>query len=157
MIIKVITANQTYDLRHKILRPNQTLDDCQYPLDLNPDTIHLGAFLGEKLISIASFFQENSDSFSFQNQYRLRGMATLPEFRNQKAGSALIKKAEKIMKEKKVELWWCNARTTVSDYYLKLGLEIEGNIFDIHPIGPHVLMWKRLKFLFNPILYTNSD
>lgn len=143
MIIKEITANQTYDLRHKILRPNQTLDDCQYPLDLQPDTIHLGTFLGEQLVSIASFFHEKSDSFRFQNQYRLRGMATLPAFRNQKSGSELIKKAEDIMKEKKVELWWCNARTTVSDYYLKLGLEIKGDVFDIDPIGPHVLMWKR--------------
>jgi predicted GNAT family N-acyltransferase len=143
MIIKEITANQTYDLRHKILRPNQTLDDCQYPLDMKSDTIHLGAFLNGQLVSIASFFHEKSDSFSFQNQYRLRGMATLPEFRNQKTGSELIKKAESIMKEKKAEIWWCNARTTVSNYYLKLGLEIEGIVFDIHPIGPHVLMWKR--------------
>jgi predicted GNAT family N-acyltransferase len=111
---------------------------------MKSDTIHLGAFLNGQLVSIASFFHEKSDSFSFQNQYRLRGMATLPAFRNQKAGSSLISKAEEIMKEKKAELWWCNARTTVSNYYLKLGLKIEGDVFDIHPIGPHLLMWKKL-------------
>ena len=145
MIIKQISGEQTYDIRHKILRPNQALVDCQYPLDFNSDTIHLGAFIGEQLVSIASFFHENSDSFNLQNQYRLRGMATIPEFRNQKAGSSLINKAEEIMKDQKVELWWCNARTTVSNYYLKLGLEIKGGVFDIDPIGSHVLMWKRLE------------
>lgn len=144
MIIKEIDANSTYQLRHKILRPNQTIDDCKYPLDLEDETIHLGAFINDKIISIASFFFEKNENFKAQKQYRLRGMATLPSHRNQKAGSSLVKKAEEIMIKNNIDLWWCNARTTVSDYYAKLGLEILGDVFDIDPIGPHVLMYKVL-------------
>lgn len=144
MEIKLIAADQTYDIRHQVLRPNQTLDACHYPLDFLQGTIHTGAFIEGQLISIASFFIENSPEFDAINQYRLRGMATLPEFRKHQAGSSQVKFAEEIMKSYGVDLWWCNARTTVSAYYEKLGLTITGSVFDIDPIGPHVLMYKEL-------------
>lgn len=144
MEIQLIAANQTYQIRHQVLRPNQTINDCHYPLDHLEETIHTGAFIDGNLISIASFFKENSAELDKAHQYRLRGMATLPHFRKMKAGSSQIQFAEEIMRSRQADLWWCNARTTVADYYKKLGLIIIGDIFDIHPIGPHVLMYKNL-------------
>lgn len=144
MEIKIIAADETYSLRHLVLRPHQTIEDCHYPLDLLEDTIHTGAFLGGQLISIASFFREKSDKFDSAHQYRLRGMATHPEYRRQNAGSSQIRFAETIMKENGTTLWWCNARATVAEYYRKQGLVVIGDVFEVHPIGPHVLMYRKL-------------
>lgn len=56
--VKNIDGSETYVLRQKILRPNQTLADCKYPSDYETDTFHLGAFINDQLISIASFSKE---------------------------------------------------------------------------------------------------
>jgi hypothetical protein len=53
IIVKNIEGSETYVLRQKILRPNQTLADCKYPSDYETDTFHLGAFINDELISIA--------------------------------------------------------------------------------------------------------
>ncbi len=142
--VKQIEPESTYSLRHRILRPNQTIQECLYPNDFERDAFHLGAYVDGKLISVASFYPENHRAFTESRQFRLRGMATLEAYRKQKAGSALIQRGEAIMSEKKASLWWCNARTSVSDYYRKMGMDSEGGIFDIEPIGPHRLMYKRL-------------
>lgn len=69
-------------------------------------------------------------------QYRLRGMATLEEYRKQKAGNFLIRFAENILQKEGANLWRCNSRTSVSEYYKKLGLFEKENVFDIPAIGP---------------------
>lgn len=142
--IKHIDASETYELRQKILRPTQTLTDCQYPSDYKLHSFHLGAFLHERLISIASFSSEAEPSLQGNNHYRLRGMATIPAFRKQHAGRSLINHAETILKERQATVLWCNARITVADYYKRLGFLEHGEIFDIDPIGLHKLMYKTL-------------
>lgn len=143
--VKPINPEDTYPIRHKILRPNQLIEACQYDTDHKKDSFHLGAFLNGKLISIASFYKEQNLYFDAELQYRLRGMATLEEYRNQKAGSSLIQYAETLLKERKVGLWWCNARTSVSNYYKKQGLQEHGEVFEIDSIGPHKLMYKKIE------------
>ncbi|TCP29723.1 acetyltransferase (GNAT) family protein [Scopulibacillus darangshiensis] len=144
MEIKYIKPKDTYKLRHKILRPNQTIEDCKFEGDMDEHSFHLGAYFNGQLISIASFYREKNPTLNGAMQYRLRGMATDGEYRKQKAGSSLIASAEEILKEKGADLWWCNARTKVSPYYKKLGLSEHGEVFDIHPIGPHKLMYKKI-------------
>ncbi|PGY02327.1 GNAT family N-acetyltransferase [Bacillus cereus] len=142
--IRCIDASETYELRQKILRPTQQLEDCKYPSDYETNSFHLGAFLHAELISIASFSAESEPSLQGNNHYRLLGMATMPSFRKQHAGSSLIQQAEVMLKEREAELLWCNARITVTDYYKRLGFLEHGEIFDIHPIGLHKLMYKTL-------------
>lgn len=139
-----ITPEETYPLRHKILRPNQTIEDCQYPADTEYNTFHLGVFVGDQLISVASFYNENLPDMKSNHQYRLRGMATDPDFRLQRAGTRIIEKAQTIIQNRQADLLWCNARITVSDYYKKLGFYEVGEVFDIYPIGPHQVMAKIL-------------
>ena len=77
--------------------------------------------------------------------YRLRGMATLPEFRNNHAGSSLIQKAEQILQERQANILWCNGRVTVANYYKRLGFQEHGEIFEIEPIGLHKVLYKGYK------------
>ncbi|WP_242236595.1 GNAT family N-acetyltransferase [Bacillus cereus group sp. BfR-BA-01316] len=142
--VKHIDASETYLFRQTILRPNQPLEDCKYPSDYETDTFHLGAFINDELISIASFSKEIYPDFQTGIHYRLRGMATLPNFRNQRAGSSLIHKAEQILQERNANILWCNGRITVTDYYKRLGFHEHGEIFEIEPIGLHKVLYKKI-------------
>ncbi|WP_028775415.1 GNAT family N-acetyltransferase [Shimazuella kribbensis] len=142
--IRQIPASETYKMRHIILRPNQLIEDCVYQGDEEETTVHLGAFWEGKLISIGSFLKASSSIFNDGLQYQLRGMATDPQYRRQKAGSTLMAEAEKMLRAKDVELLWCNARLGVKNYYNHLGFTQVGDRFEIEPIGPHVIMLKKL-------------
>ncbi len=142
--IRLIEAEDTHQLRHKILRPHQTLADCRYPADQQLDTFHLGAYIDDELISIASFFKETHPDLPGDSHYRLRGMATLESYRNRKAGTSVLQFAEEYMAGKNISHWWCNARTSMEGYYHRMGLETLTEPYDIPPIGPHVLMAKAI-------------
>ncbi|CAM4191419.1 acetyltransferase [Bacillus luti] len=142
--VKHIDGSETYVLRQKILRPSQTLAACKYSSDYEADTFHLGAFSNDELISIASFSKEIYPDLPAGSHYRLRGMATLPNFRNKRAGSSLIHEAETILQERNANILWCNGRITVADYYKRLGFHEHGEIFEIEPIGLHKVLYKKL-------------
>ena len=144
MEFRKINAEDTYTIRHLVLRPHQSLDDCKYPADFESKSFHLGAYLDHQLISVASFYQEVNPALNGQLQFRLRGMATLPDFRGKKAGSGLLFEGLEIIRKRESDTFWCNARTTVSDFYKSLGMDEMGKVFDIHPIGPHKLMYMYL-------------
>ena len=42
--VRKIKIEDTYALRHQILRPHQTIDQCRYPGDFDELTAHLGIF-----------------------------------------------------------------------------------------------------------------
>lgn len=140
--IKQIKPNDTYQLRHTILRPQQSIEDCMYKGDEAESTIHLGAFWEGKLISIGTFIQASHPDLVAALPYQLRGMATDPNYRRKKAGSTLMAHAEKLLRERDCDLLWFNARYNVRDYYLYMGFEQFGGIFEIAPIGTHVVMYK---------------
>ncbi|WP_369901038.1 GNAT family N-acetyltransferase [Bacillus manliponensis] len=142
--IKQIHADETYKLRHEILRPHQSLEDCKYLSDKEQSSFHLGAFIQNNLVGIASFSMEQHPSFLGDNQYRLRGMTTHPNFRKQHAGSSLIHHAKLILIERSAQFLWCNARTDVEEYYKRIGFKVHGSVFDIPSIGPHKLMYTTL-------------
>ncbi len=134
-----IRIEDTYPLRHKMLRPNGTIQDCHFKYDNDEQTFHLGAFENNKLGSVASFYFENHELFTehFPYQYRLRGMCTLPEFQNQGMSSALLKTAFPLIKQNQCNLLWCNARKSAQGFYEKVGFKASGDYFEIKDIGTH--------------------
>lgn len=142
--IRKITPEKTYDIRHNVLRPHQAVEDCKYETDNEEGAFHVGAFNQGKLISVVSFCLEKHPDFPVENQYRLRAMATLEDFRNLGAGRLLISFAEDVIKQQGVYFLWCKGRTTVQGYYNKLGFKVHGEVFDYPPIGPHIIMYKEL-------------
>ncbi|MBI0577271.1 GNAT family N-acetyltransferase [Neobacillus cucumis] len=142
--VRLIPSEMTYSLRHIVLRPHQTMEDCKYDTDHEEDAFHVGAFHREKLISIASFCVENNPDFLIERQYRLRAMATLEENRKLGAGRAVVSYAENLLKKQGIALLWCKGRTSVQEYYMRLGFEAHGDVFEYPPIGPHIVMYKKL-------------
>ncbi|MCX7615114.1 MAG: GNAT family N-acetyltransferase [Clostridiales bacterium] len=143
-LVKEIPKEDVLDLRSIVLRNGLSPSECVFPRDELPSTFHLGGFVNGKLICIGSFYEEANMAFDAQKPFHLRGMATLPEYRGQNAGTLLISEAEKIIKERGGDLWWCNARVTAIDFYVRLGLKTIGDIFNIEGVGPHKLMFQKL-------------
>jgi GNAT superfamily N-acetyltransferase len=123
-----------------MLRPNGTLEDCIFQGDNDELTFHLGAFVEKKLVSVASFYFERNLKFPDPYQYRLRGMATLPEYQGQGLSSALLRTAFPVIKQNQCTLLWCNARERAMGFYGKVGFTQEGDLFNIPNIGKHILM-----------------
>jgi GNAT superfamily N-acetyltransferase len=142
--VRNIEPEMTYGLRHSVLRPHQTVEDCKYDTDHEDYAFHVGAFYQGRLISIASFCVEKNPDFPIEKQYRLRAMATLEEFRKLGAGRAVVNYAENLIKEQGIDFLWCKGRTTVQEYYNKLGFKTHGEVFDYPPIGPHIVMYKKI-------------
>lgn len=61
--VKPITAEDTYAIRHSVLRPHQTIEDCKYDQDSVKGAFHLGGFYDGTLISIASFYPQNQQVY----------------------------------------------------------------------------------------------
>lgn len=135
-----IKSIDTHPIRHKMLRPNGTIEDCMFQGDNDEMTFHLGAFVDKKLVSVASFYFENHPSFSEAYQYRLRGMATLPEYQGQGLSSALLRTAFPVIRNNQCTLLWCNAREKALGFYLKMGFKATGDLFTIQNVGKHMLM-----------------
>ncbi|MDR7871702.1 MAG: GNAT family N-acetyltransferase [Tissierellaceae bacterium] len=142
--IRKISPFETYDIRHTVLRPHQTFEDCKYDTDNEDGAFHVGAFYQGALVSVASFCAENNPEFLINKQYRLRAMATLEEYRKLGAGRLIVNHAEDIIKQLDIYFLWCKGRTSVQGYYEKLGFKVHGEVFDYPPIGPHIIMYKKL-------------
>ena len=144
LIIREITAAQTYPLRHIVLRPNQTLADCAYPNDDSAGAFHVGGFLDDRLVVVASVTKEREqrfDAFTNSNQYRLRGMATEQEVRGRGFGSAVLNACLERCWSEGGETFWCNARTSAAGFYQKKGFSTLPEEFEIPRIGPHRVMF----------------
>lgn len=143
--VRIIEKEDVLSIRSIVLRNGIPPAECIFPRDELPSTFHLGGYLTGKLICIGSFYEEANDTFTAPIQYHLRGMATLPEFRGQQAGTLLIKEAERIMAQRGANFWWCNARVSAVNYYEKLGLKAVGEPFIIEGVGSHKLMCRELQ------------
>ena len=140
ILVKEISAEETYDIRLKVLRNGINLP-CQFDGDFDSDTFHLGVFEGNQLAGISSFVKTKKPSFDVE-QYQLRGMATLPETRGKGYGKLMLQKSFELLKNRSVKTIWCNAREIALHFYLKQDFKILGKPFDIDEIGIHYLLYK---------------
>lgn len=128
-----------------MLRPERPVEECHFDGDEDDLTFHLGAYIDDKLASVASFYFKTHPQIKDQEyQYQLRGMATLPEYQNQGLSSALLKTAFPIIQNNHVNLLWCNARVKAAGFYEKVGFKRISDEFDIPGVGPHYLMAKTI-------------
>ncbi|MBC1523779.1 GNAT family N-acetyltransferase [Listeria booriae] len=145
METRFIEANQTHDLRHRVLIPDHPVEALVYPGDDDATTFHIGVFdEEEQLVAIGSFYEETDSQFDGKKQYRLRGMASDPGARLQGLGKAVIVFAEEELARREADLLWCNARVIATGFYEKMGFHSVGSEFVIPKIGGHYKMGKVL-------------
>jgi ribosomal protein S18 acetylase RimI-like enzyme len=149
-MIKVqrITAQETYPLRLKVLRDGLQLRDCVFEGDDLPDTWHVASFLDGEIVGIASLLHRPLATVyggaGGDGGWQLRGMATDPCVRGKGFGSPLVSACIEYAKENGGTYVWCNARIGALGFYERLGFEILSEEFDIHGVGPHRVMRRKL-------------
>lgn len=140
--VRKIRAEDTYAIRKEELRRNVSLSH-KMEGDQHPETLHLGLFVNDELVSVASCMKASLSEFTGL-QYQLRGMATREAEQGRGFGRELLKATEDRLQKNGVDLLWCNARIGALDFYRKLGYQILGSSFAVPEIGEHYKMFKRL-------------
>lgn len=136
-MIKKISPEQTYSLRRAVLRKNMPNESHEFKGDFDSNAFHLGYFFEHQLVGIVTVL-------IVENNAQLRGMAIEEGFQGRGIGTQLVKEAELLLKNLSVSRIWMNARASAVDFYKKLGYCIQGDVFEITPIGPHYVMEKNL-------------
>lgn len=143
-----ISAAETFNLRSRVLRPGLPTELSHFPGDEASTTIHLGIRDSEtsEVICNGTLMQNICPLFpEHTTAYRLRGMATDPNYQGKGLGKILIAFAEEVLKKKQISFFWFNARQSAFGFYEKCGYQMTGELFDIPTVGPHKVMYKILK------------
>ncbi|MCT4620230.1 MAG: GNAT family N-acetyltransferase [Marinisporobacter sp.] len=113
MIIKEIRAEDTWEIRHKVMWPEKDLEYVRLKDDHKG--MHYGVFDNNKIVSVISLFF-NGDVAQF------RKFATLKEEQGKGYGRELLKFVIKKSKEDGMNYIWCNARYDKMNFYKKFGM-----------------------------------
>jgi GNAT superfamily N-acetyltransferase len=136
--LRPITAAETRPLRRRILRPHQAELELVYPGDEAPETLHVGWFDGLALRGVASLYRQSPEGAADDpGEWRLRGMAVVPESRRQGVGAALVAACEAHARTHGGKRLWFNARVDALPFYFALGYEAFGEPYELPGIGLH--------------------
>ncbi|MBZ4041488.1 GNAT family N-acetyltransferase [Flavobacterium hibisci] len=143
-LIKEISSQETFILRHPVLRKGKPIETCIFEGDDLQTTHHFGLFDNSDLIGIISLFLKTNTIFAENLQAQIRGMAIAEAHQKKGHGEALVKHCEAYCISNGFTLIWFNARATAVGFYKKMGYEVKGNSFDIPDVGEHYLMYKKI-------------
>jgi GNAT superfamily N-acetyltransferase len=144
-MIKFIKVEDTLAIRNKVLRGGiLNPEECIFPTDNLHGAFHIGYYVGDILVCIASFHPQAYREFT-GNGYQLRGMATIDEYRGKGFGNQLLNFAIVYLRGQKANYVWCNARKSARQFYLNMGFEVISPEFDVPNIGPHYVMYVKIQ------------
>lgn len=134
VVVRRATADEVRELRLRILRPNAERAPSAY--DLDPLTVHIGAFDGERCVGCASFFP--AGYVDEPQAWRLRGMAVDPDHRGMGIGRLVLEAGTAAAEEAGAPLLWANGRVSALGFYEGCGWRAIGEVFDYGPDSvPH--------------------
>lgn len=139
---KEISTEDTYKIRHQVLRQGKPIETCKFDGDDAFSTFHIGLFYYGELIGVATYMKNKHQLYNANMQFQLRGMAILQQFQGKKLGNVLLEKGMQILRTKNTDLVWCNARESATNFYTKFGFKTTGDSFQIPEIGTHFVMSK---------------
>ncbi len=113
-IIKEITAQETWPIRHQVMWPNESFDYIKLPND--ELGLHFGLYVENKLVSVISLF-------IIRNFGQFRKFATVAEAQGKGYGSQLLHYLMATANDRSIKKIWCNARVTKTAYYAKFGMQ----------------------------------
>lgn len=136
------SAMDLRSLRFLVLWPHkQMLEDCLLDTDFFETTFHFGVRNDQgEIICCCTIVKETRIIEKQSYKFRLRAMATHPDYRKQGLGKLLL---QYVFDSYKEPSFWCDAREVAVPFYLSCGWEVKSEIYQIPIIGPHYLMvWK---------------
>jgi len=118
--IRIITAAETIDLRHRVMWPDRPKQDVMIPNDHT--ATHFGAFHNDNIIGVASFFPDGTSC-------RLRKLAVDQNFQGNGVASQIINTAITYLRKLGYIKIWCDARVSATEFYRRNGFAIETQVF----------------------------
>jgi len=144
-MIKFIPLDDVFNIRNIVLREGKMPPgQPRFPSDDLGGAFHLGYFVDEVLVCVASFHPENYGEFNGAG-FQLRGMATLEDHRGKNIGNQLLNFAIVYLRGQKANYIWCNARKKAAKFYQNIGFEIISPEFEVPNIGPHYVMYLKIQ------------
>jgi GNAT superfamily N-acetyltransferase len=137
MVVRPVAVEQTRSLRRQVLRPHQTV--AELAAHEPPDAFALGAFDSDRLVAVGLVGPEGEPG-----EWRVRGMATLPDFRGRGAGSAVLAGLLDHAREHGATAVWANVRRPARTLYERADMKVVSDQFELPDIGPHVVMRRPL-------------
>ncbi|OEK00576.1 GNAT family N-acetyltransferase [Roseivirga sp. 4D4] len=120
VIIKNITAEDTWSLRHQVMWPNEDIDYVKLPED--ESGIHYGLFINDELTAVVSLFINDREA-------QFRKLATAVEAQGKGYGTMLLKHLMQEVQTLEVNRIWCNARADKASFYHRFGLKETARTF----------------------------
>ncbi|GAB3661678.1 GNAT family N-acetyltransferase [Echinicola sediminis] len=111
--IGIISPEDTWDLRHRVMWPERELDYVK--LEEDKDGIHFGLEVEGDLRSIISVFVKDGKA-------QFRKFATDHSHQGKGYGSLLLEHVLKYLEQQGLDKIWCNARVEKTAFYEKFGL-----------------------------------
>jgi GNAT superfamily N-acetyltransferase len=142
--VERVSAEVTYPLRQRVLRPHQPVRTVGFPGEADP---RAGTYAARddagEVVGTATVYPEPCPwRPTDPGAWRLRGMATDPELRGCGVGTAVLDAALAHVAAEGGTLVWCTARTPARAFYERAGFAAHGEVFEEPVIGPHVRMWR---------------
>jgi GNAT superfamily N-acetyltransferase len=129
LAIREVELADITDLRARVLRSHMPGSPPTAPSDDNPDTWHLGAFRGDRLVGVVTAFAQEAPGHPSVAAYRFRFMAVEPSEQGTGAGTALMEELATQARARGGRLLWANGRDTALDFYARLGFAVVGEGF----------------------------
>lgn len=126
IIIQQVDTQQVLPVRQQVLWPDKPMSFCL--VDGDEIASHYGAFVADQLVCVASIYING-------NQARLRKFATVEQYQGQGIGTKVIQHVLDSLRNRDVDYFWCDARTTAIGFYHRFGLRSEGDEFHKSNVG----------------------
>ncbi len=144
-------AKRVWPIRHQILRPTQSYEHSIFPNDEAATTVHFGAFLDGQIMGCMSLFEENADELPYSRQWRMRGLAVLPNLQGQGIGSRLVKCCIDCADERQGSLLWGRVRDTSFGIFQRYEYVTIGKPFELLRPGISGDVHIQVQFVYKPL------
>jgi len=144
--ISPVSISDARVLRDRVLRPDYPPGGSVYPGDDEPETLHVGAFVEGTPVAVATVCREPMPGRPENASWRLRGMATVSEYRGLGLGRKLAQHCIRHAIDHGGALLWCSSRVAAVSFYKSLGFQQFGERFRLPQFSKrtYVLMWRAL-------------
>lgn len=137
---ELIPAEDTYELRQMVLRPNLTIEQVAMDHDHLESSFHVGVRDGSGRVIAIMTVMDDAVPETDEPAWRIRGMASHPDSRGSGCGGSVLEFGLARANSIEQRPVWCNARRVAYGFYERYGFRIVSDEFDIPGIGPHKVM-----------------
>ncbi len=120
MQIEKLNWEETIDIRHQVLWPNEIRSYCKVTGD--ESALHFGVTYNNLRVCVASIYTDGSS-------VRLRKFATLFEYQGKGVGTFMLNYLISELKNSGCDYFWFDARETAVAFYKRFGFKRDGEIF----------------------------